>query len=156
MAYFSAHKGMAYLLGLTLAAIGFAELGNKPTAGDRMHGDGRLTGPGTVYFQLENISIRNESVHVVGAVFGDTGGGPVILKNTTPEILAPKKIQQISLVVSREEYRNWSEQYPVLKLGITYPPGFDATGWDFYSALRPEDFNVLKAGQFLVRGKFSR
>lgn len=137
------------------SGIAFGELANKPTPSDRMHVDGRLTGPGTVYFQLENIALGNERVHVVGAIFGD-GPQPIILKNTVATELAPKKIEQISLPVSSEEYRNWSQQYPVLKIGITYPPGFDASAWNFHSALKPEDFNVLKAGQFLIRGQFSR
>lgn len=149
-------KKLISLFALITCSVGICEAANKPTASDRMHVDGRLTGPGTVYYQLENISFRNEKVHVVGAVFAENGGQPVILKNTAPTELAPKIVQQLSLSVSREEYASWSSKHPQLTLGITYPPGFDASGWTFHSALRPEDFNVLKAGQFLIRGQFTR
>jgi hypothetical protein len=119
--------------------------------------DGALTGAGNVNFDLANADPKERRLRALGIIFAMTEeGSQVILKKTPAETIPGGSSEQLQLEVSEDEYTRWKEKYAEIRLGITYPEGFDSQGWEFENQLTEEDLKKARSGEFIIRGRFRK
>ncbi|MEZ4752662.1 MAG: hypothetical protein R3B54_19105 [Bdellovibrionota bacterium] len=118
--------------------------------------DGRLTGPGTVTFDISNRAPDIISLKVIGLIYGQhrQTNGRDVLSKTMEAIVLPTASARFHLEVSPDQFRNWSRTHSNLTVGISLEAQKDAADWRYENLLTREDELNAQQGSFLVRGIF--
>ncbi|MCB0405494.1 MAG: hypothetical protein KDD51_11975 [Bdellovibrionales bacterium] len=127
-----------------------------PAGGGDIRYDGRLTGPGTVTFDISTKAPDIVSLKVIGLIYGQhrQTSSRDTLSKTMEAIVLPTASARFHLEVSADQYRHWSRTHQDLTVGISLEAQKDASDWRYENLLTREDELNARQGNFLVRGLF--
>ncbi|MCB0406460.1 MAG: hypothetical protein KDD51_16885 [Bdellovibrionales bacterium] len=128
----------------------------EPAGGGDIRYDGRLTGPGTVTFDISTKAPDIVSLKVIGLIYGQhrQTNSRDTLSKTMEAIVLPTASARFHLEVSPDQFRHWTRTHNDLTVGISLEAQKDAADWRYENLLTREDELNAQQGNFLVRGLF--
>jgi hypothetical protein len=115
-----------------------------------MRADGKLTGPGTVTFEVFNRATDGRPLTVIGILYAKNE----VLKKSGEHGVIPAESTRFTLDVSPEEFAKWSRLYGDITIAFSFPSEAEKSRWRYENLLTPRDQETTPAGEYRIRGAF--